>query len=147
MPGIEHCDILVIDKVGNCHSLFALTIPCFVDRYAQAITCLPSIFQIRIMLDCANDRFAPDARSVGFKVPPEELPTIRSLFPLAKTQISFLIADSHSPSSGIVAPERSLCRRAGASNIRPALEVPVIDGDEADCSSPFGPTTSFIVQL
>ena len=47
-----------------------------------------------------NDSFAPDARSVGFKVPPEELPTIRSLLPLAKPQISSLIADSHGPSSG-----------------------------------------------
>src|SRR5882672_9227373 len=90
----------MINKVGNRYSLFTLTIACIVDRYAEAVTRLPSIFQIRILLDCANDGFAPDARSVGFKVPPEELPTIRSLLPLAKPQISSLIADSHGPSSG-----------------------------------------------
>jgi hypothetical protein len=84
----------VINKVGNCYSLFPLAISSLMDRYAQAVTCLPSVFQIRILLDCANDSFAPDARSVGFKVPPKELPTIRSLFPLAKPQISSLIADS-----------------------------------------------------
>jgi hypothetical protein len=90
----------VIDKVGNCNSLFPLTIACFVDRYAQAITCLSSVSQIRVLLDGANDSFAPDADSGGFAVPPEELPTIRSLLPLAKPQISSRIADSHGPSSG-----------------------------------------------
>src|SRR5258708_3634848 len=91
-----------------------LRIACFVDRYAQAITCLPSVFQIRVLLDGANDSFAPDAHSGRFAVPPKELPTIRSLLPLAKPQISSLIADAHSPSSGTFAPEKSLCLRAGA---------------------------------
>src|SRR5882762_3643232 len=104
----------MINKVGNCYSLFPLAISSLIDRYAQAITCLPSVFQIWILVDGANDSFAPDARSVGFKVPPEELPTIRSLLPLAKPQISSLVADSHSPSSGTVAPEKSLCLGAGA---------------------------------
>jgi hypothetical protein len=82
------------------NSLFTMTIACFVDRHAQAITCLPSVFQIRVLLDGANDSFAPDADSGGFAVPPKELPTIRPLLPLAKPQISSLIADSHGPSSG-----------------------------------------------
>src|SRR6266566_8909269 len=90
----------MINKVGNCYSLFPLAISSLIDRYAQAITCLPSVFQIRVLLDGANDSFAPDAHSGGFAVPPEELPTIRSLLPLAKPQISSLIADAHSPSSG-----------------------------------------------
>jgi hypothetical protein len=104
----------VIDKVSNCYGLFALTIACFVDGCTEAVTRLPSVFQIRILLDCANDSFAPDARSVGFAVPPKELPMIRSLLPLAEPQISSLIADSHSPSSSTFAPEKSLCLRAGA---------------------------------
>src|SRR6266481_4359095 len=90
----------MINKVGNCYSLFPLAISSLIDRYAQAITCLPSVFQIWILLNGANDSFAPDADSGGFAVPPEELPTIRSLLPLAKPQISSLIADSHGPSSG-----------------------------------------------
>src|SRR6266481_933435 len=98
----------MINKVGNCYSLFPLAISSLIDRYAQAITCLPSVFQIWILLNGANDSFAPDADSGGFAVPPEELPTIRSLLPLAKPQISSLIAHPHSPSSGTVAPERSL---------------------------------------
>src|SRR5882672_1405065 len=114
----------MINKVGNRYSLFTLTIACLVDRYAEAVTRLPSIFQIRILLDCANDGFAPDARSVGFKVPPEELPTIRSLLPLAKPQISSLIAHPHSPSSGDCCTGEELmpgCR--GRSNVRPAGPV------------------------
>src|SRR6267378_8678964 len=90
----------MINKVGNCYSLFPLAISSLIDRHAQAITCLPSVFQIWILLDGSNDSFAPDARSGGFTVPPEELPTIRCLLPLAKPQISSLIADSHRPTSG-----------------------------------------------
>jgi hypothetical protein len=90
----------MINKVGNCYSLFTLAIACFVDRYAEAMTRLPSVFQIWILLDGANDSFAPDAHPGGFAVPPKELPTIRPLLPLAKPQISSLIADSHGPSSG-----------------------------------------------
>jgi hypothetical protein len=114
----------VIDKIGNCYSLFTLTIACFVDRYAQAITCLPSVFQIRILLGCANDSFAPDARSVGFKVLPQELPTIRSLFPSAKPQVSTLIPDAHSPSSGDCCTGEELMPACwGRSNVRPAGPV------------------------
>src|ERR1700737_751169 len=72
----------MINKVSNCYSPFTLTIACFVDRYAEAITRLPSVFQIWILLDGANDSFAPDAHPGGFAVPPKELPTIRSLLPL-----------------------------------------------------------------
>jgi len=61
---------------------------------------LAGAFQIWILQDGANDSFAPDAHSGGFAAPPKELPTIRSLLPLAKPQISSLIADSHGPSSG-----------------------------------------------
>src|SRR5713226_8596431 len=111
----------MINKVGNCYRLFPLAISSLIDRYAQAITCLPSVFQIRIFLDCANDSFAPDARSVGFKVPPEEFPTIRSLLPLAKPQISSLIADAHSPSSGDCCTGEELMPSCwGRSNVRPA---------------------------
>jgi hypothetical protein len=51
----------MVNKVGNCYSVFTLTIACFVDRYAEAITRLPNVFKIRILLDGANDSFAPDA--------------------------------------------------------------------------------------
>jgi len=81
----------MINKVGDFYSLFPLAISSLIDRHAQTITCLPSVFQIWIFLDCANDSFAPDAHSGGFAVPPEELPTIRSLFSLAKPQTSALI--------------------------------------------------------
>src|ERR1700682_4249247 len=65
-----------------------LTIACFVDRYAEAVTCLPRVFQIWILQDGTDDCFAPDAHSGRFAVPPKELPTIRSLLPLSKPQIS-----------------------------------------------------------
>src|SRR5882762_6920607 len=114
----------MINKVGNCYSLFPLAISSLIDRYAQAITCLPSVFQIRIFLDYANDSFAPGACSVGFAVPPQELPTIRSLFPLAKPQISSLIADAHSPSSGDCCTGEELMPACwGRSNVRPAGPV------------------------
>src|ERR1700676_3615725 len=76
-----------------------LTIACFVDRYAEAVTCLPSVFQIWILQDGTDDCFAPDAHSGRFAVPPKELPTIRSRLPLSKPKISPLITDSHGPSS------------------------------------------------
>src|SRR5207302_1366718 len=69
----------MINKVGDCYSLFTLAISSLINRHAQAITCLPSVFQIWILLDGANDRFAPDAHSGGFAVPPEELPTISTV--------------------------------------------------------------------
>src|SRR5229473_2106373 len=94
----------MIDKVGNCYSLFTLAISSLIDRHTQAVTCLPGAFQIWILLDGANDSFAPDAHSGGFAIPPKELPTIRSLFPLSKPQISPLIANSHSSSSGVYCP-------------------------------------------
>jgi hypothetical protein len=90
----------MINQVGNCYSLFPLAISSLIDRHAQAITRLPSVFQIWILLDCTNDSFVPDARSGRFSVSAEELPTIRSLLPLAKPRISSLIADSHGPTSG-----------------------------------------------
>src|SRR6266853_2981554 len=111
----------MINKVGNCYSLFTLAISSLIDRHAQAVTCLPGAFQIWILQDGANDSFAPDARSVGFKVPPEELPTIRSLLPLAKPQISSLIAHPHSPSSGDCCTGEELMPACwGRSNVRPA---------------------------
>ena len=48
---------------------------------------------------CANGILASNACSVGFAVPPQELPTIRSRLLLSKPQISPLITDSHGPSS------------------------------------------------
>jgi hypothetical protein len=90
----------MVNTVGNCYNQFTLTIACFVDRYAEAITHLPNVFKMWILLDGANDSFAPDTHPGGFAVPPKELPTIRSLLPTAKPQISSLIADSHGPSSG-----------------------------------------------
>jgi hypothetical protein len=52
----------MINKVGNCYSLFTLAIACLVDRYAEAMTRLPNVFKMWILLDGANDSFAPDAR-------------------------------------------------------------------------------------
>src|SRR5882762_9832570 len=37
---------VVIDKVGNRCSLFTLTISSLIDRHAEAVTCLPGVFQI-----------------------------------------------------------------------------------------------------
>jgi hypothetical protein len=91
---------VVIDKVGNGDGLFRLTISCLIDRYAEAVTRLPSVFHIWILLDGADDCFATDAHAGGFSVPPKELPTIRSTPPMAEPQISSMITDAHDPSSG-----------------------------------------------
>jgi hypothetical protein len=90
----------VINKVDNYYSIFAMTISSPIDRHAEAVTRLPGVRQIWILLDGADDSFAPDAHAGGFAAPPGEFPTIRFFPPLAKQQISSLIADSHGPSSG-----------------------------------------------
>jgi hypothetical protein len=93
------CDV-VIDNVGNGDGLFRLTISCLIDRYAEAVTRLPGVFHIWVLLNAADDGFSADADTGGFSVPPKELPTIRSTPPMAEPQISSLIADAHDPSSG-----------------------------------------------
>jgi len=93
------CDV-VIDNVGNGDGLFRLTISCLIDRYAEAVTRLPGVFHIWVLLNGADDGFAADADTGGFSVPPKELPTIRSTPPMAEPQISSLIANAHDPSSG-----------------------------------------------
>jgi hypothetical protein len=75
---------VVIDKVRNCDGLFTLTVSSFIDRYAEAVTRLPGIFNIWILLNGANGGFAADAPSGGFTVPPKKFPTIRSMFPTAE---------------------------------------------------------------
>jgi len=91
---------VVIDNVGNGDGLFRLTISCLIDRYAEAVTRLPGVFHIWVLLDAADDGFAADADTGGFSVPPKELPTIRSTPPMAEPQISSLIANAPDPSSG-----------------------------------------------
>jgi hypothetical protein len=45
---------------------------------------LPGIFDIWILEDGGNDGFAADAPSGKFTIPPQEFPTIRSMFPTAE---------------------------------------------------------------
>jgi hypothetical protein len=91
---------VVINQVGNSDGLFGLTIACLIDRNAEAVTRLPRVFYIWILLDGADDGFATDSDTGEFFVPPKELPTIRSTPPMAEPQITSLIADTHDPSSG-----------------------------------------------
>src|SRR5438874_10688053 len=46
---------VVIDKVANDDSLLRLTISCLIDRYAEAVTRLPGVFHILILLNAADD--------------------------------------------------------------------------------------------
>ena len=91
---------VVIDNIGNGDGLFRLTISCLIDRYAEAVTRLPGVFHIWVLLNGADDGFAADPDTGGFSVPPKEPPTIRSTPPMAEPQISWLIANAHDPSSG-----------------------------------------------
>src|SRR5256885_9767437 len=50
----------VIDNVGNGDGLFRLTISCLIDRYAEAVTRLPGVFHIWVLLNGADDGFAAD---------------------------------------------------------------------------------------
>ena len=72
----------VIDNVGNGDGLFRLTISCLIDGYAEAVTRLPGVFYIWVLLNGADDGFAAEADTGGFSIPPKEFPTIRSTPPM-----------------------------------------------------------------
>src|SRR2546430_16488750 len=67
---------VVIDNVGNGDGLFRLTISCLIDRYAEAVTRLPGVFPIWVLLNGADDGFAADPDNRGVSVPPKGTPTI-----------------------------------------------------------------------
>jgi menaquinone-dependent protoporphyrinogen IX oxidase len=76
--------VVVIDKVRYGDSLFTLTVSSFINRHAEAVAGLPSVFYIWILVDVADHGFATNPFSNEFTVPPKKLPTSRSSLPTTK---------------------------------------------------------------
>jgi len=74
----------VIDQVCNRNQLFSLPVSSFVDGHSQAVAGLPSLFNIRVLLNRSYDRLAAYSLPGKFDIPPKKFPTIRSRLAMAK---------------------------------------------------------------
>ena len=92
----------MIRQVGDRNQLFLLPVSSFVDGHSEAVAGLPSLFNIRVLLNGSYDRLAAYSLPGKFDVPPKKFPTVRSRLAMAKSKISSLIARSHFASSGNV---------------------------------------------
>ena len=82
------------DQVCNRNQLFSLPVSSFVDGHSQTVAGLPSLFNIRVLLNCSYDRLAAYSLPDKFDIPPKKFPTVRSGLAMAKPKISSLVADT-----------------------------------------------------
>jgi hypothetical protein len=77
--------------------LFLLSVSSLVDGHPEAVAGLPSLLNIRVLLNGSYDRLAPYSLPGKFDIPPKKFPAVRSRLAMAKPKISSLVAYSHFP--------------------------------------------------
>jgi len=65
--------------------------------HPQAVAGVPSLFNIRVLLNGSDDRLAPHSLPSKFDVPPNKFPAVRPGLAMAKPKISSLVACSDFP--------------------------------------------------
>jgi hypothetical protein len=94
--------------VGDRNQLFSLPVSSLVDGHPQTVAGLPSLFNIRVLLNSSYDGLAAHYLPGQFNVPPKRLPTVWSRLAMAKPKISSLVTCSHLSSSGNVCTEEEV---------------------------------------
>src|SRR5271157_2617822 len=90
--------VLALDS----NQVFSLPVSSLVDGHPQTFAGLPSLFNIRVLLNGSDDGLTAHSLPAQFYVPPKKFPAVRSRLAMAKPKISSLVACSHFSSSGIV---------------------------------------------
>ena len=82
--------------------MFLLPVSILVDGHPEAVAGLPSVFDVRVLVNGPYDGLAAYSLPNKFDVPPKKFPTVRSRLAMGKPKISSLVTCSHFPSSGDV---------------------------------------------
>jgi hypothetical protein len=74
----------MIHQVGDRNQLLSLPVSSLVDGHPQTVAGLPSLFNIRVLLNGSYDRLAAYSLPGKFDIPPKKFPTVRSRLAMAK---------------------------------------------------------------